>query len=168
MFGNKGKFYSVYVSSKKEQPLHDIEVVPNGFNFFGFLLKGIWALFHKVWPLVWINISFAMIIIYASINNYLSVEALDIISLLFALWCGFEANNFKEESLINRDYNLMGTVFAYSEDEARLNFIKQYNNQHRTCDRPTKLDASEEFICDDVNPISSPAAATASAASSTA
>ena len=46
---NKTKLYTVLLKRNSPEPLNDVVIVPNKFNFWAFLFSPIWALYNKLW-----------------------------------------------------------------------------------------------------------------------
>lgn len=149
MFGKSG-FYSIYIKSEDDDPFAEMETVKSGFNFWAFLFNGFWAIYNKCWFLLLTIFLIQMLFVISIKFALLSEELLNILSLIFNIWIGFEANNYKEESIKRKGYSLFDIVYARDSYEAKLRFIDKYNN-NQAANKDLSTKPSERIIFDDVD-----------------
>lgn len=117
---NKTKIYSVYVKRDAESPLESAVLVKQGFNFWAFFFMPFWALYNRMWIL------FAVLMAISVFFTMNDSELMGVISLLFNIWFGCEANNFRSSALERKGYLLFDVVVGIDEVAAQQRFFDKY------------------------------------------
>jgi hypothetical protein len=103
------------------------KAVKNGFSAGGCFLTGIWALYHKMWPLacilyIWASIAYGMNAVLSNIDKG-SISGAMFSQFLFyhlpgALIFGFMGNGILKSRLKNQGYEQVAEVEALSVEDA--------------------------------------------------
>ena len=100
-----------------------IELVRHGFNWVAFWLTITWALFKFNFRIIIIIIGIALVL--STFFEYVKIEenmVTDVISLLlgisFHVFFGLNGNQWTKKRLLNKNYNLIGSVSAHFLSEA--------------------------------------------------
>lgn len=106
-----------------------IEAVKQGWSWPGFFFGIIWALIKKLWAVAGVLFAIGVVSViissatqpdYSSYDD--SASGVDLIRYLISIGVsvtlGIKGNSFRESSLINNNFQLIGTVIAPNPDMA--------------------------------------------------
>jgi len=120
------KLYTVHLRAWSNEADRDAEFVREGFSWGAFVFSVFWALWNRLWIV-------ALLIAGALAALALAEEFLEpglvlahAISLAVSVWIGFEANDWRRESLKRRGYAEAGIVAATSLAEAEFRFFSRH------------------------------------------
>lgn len=131
MFGNSSKIYNVYINSAANDSVEEMVLVPEGFSFMAFILNLFWALYHRIWSLAFLTFAVLTILELLYIEKILPEDMTLILRLVFSLWVGFEANDWRSASLERRGYALVDLVSGANEENAKIRFLdKNISTSH--------------------------------------
>lgn len=117
---NRTKIYSVYVKQGTNNPLDSAIFIKQGFNFKAFLFTALWALYNRLWLLALVVGAVSAIFIMNSGAAFM------ISSILFSIWFGLEANNFKSHQLEKKGYILFDVATGTDRMAAQARFFDKY------------------------------------------
>ncbi len=117
---NRTKIYSVFVKRDAKNPLETAVVIKNGFDIWAFLFVGVWALYNRLWLVSLIVLPLSALM-FANDSPPVAL-----ISILFSVWFGFEANNFKALKLQKKGYILFDVVTGTDKLAAETRFYDKY------------------------------------------
>ncbi len=120
------KLYSVYVRKHAPNPLESALFVKQGFNFWAFLLTPVWSLYKRLW------IVSAVLIAVSVLLAHSDSIAFNLISVVFSIWFGMEANNFLTMKLERKNYILFDVVGARDKYSAEQRFYDKYQSFKNT------------------------------------
>jgi hypothetical protein len=123
------KCYNVYINSKSkfQDTTEDIVLIKDGFNWSCFIFGSLWALYKRVWNVLWIYL--VVIIISILITKIASVSAseIEIIKIFISMIIAFSANEYYGKSLLKRGYKFIDITHGESREEALLRFLDKHN-----------------------------------------
>lgn len=123
MFGNRLNLYTVHVKPEDAGSEKLPVFVSEGFSLYAFIMTGFWLLYHKIWlPLVWVlmfNVALGFLMEFQVIHPTSSV----LLSLVFQLWIGFEANDWRRARLKKEGYVMHAMVSGTSEMQAEQRYF---------------------------------------------
>jgi len=95
--------------------------VREGFVWWAALLPFLWAAFHRLWLVLlgWLGVSVSI----GAIDAVAGDASGTILSLAFALWFGFAANDLRRWTLERRGWRLVGVTSGSDLDEAEARFF---------------------------------------------
>jgi len=128
VFGTK--IYSVYIKRGVDNPLETAMFIKQGFCLAAFLLTFVWALFNRLWAVA------LVITVISALLAYSNGVAFAVTSLLFSIWFGFEANNFKATKLEKKGYILFDTTTGADILAAQTRFYDKYLLVQQSSIRP--------------------------------
>lgn len=123
MFGRSRKIYNVYIKKDVSDPFEQMEFVPEGFSLLAVFLTFFWALYYRVWSLAAFSFAVLTALEFAYLQGFMPEDMTSVLRLVFSLWVGFEANDWRASSLERRGYILYDVVSGTSEEEARIRFL---------------------------------------------
>jgi hypothetical protein len=117
--------YTIYIKKEKDS-IVGIEYVPEGFTWLGFILNGFWLIYNRLWrPFAF----FVLTIIMLNQMEYADVitPTISMVVLLgLSLYIGLSGYDMIRKRLERMGYELHDVVFANSDAEAGLKYLK-YN-----------------------------------------
>lgn len=140
------RFYTVHANPARKELDQRIVLVKEGFAWWAFFTPLLWTFYRRVWialPLYFLGAAgLFLILFYGGFDPYVMSAAtstlviglpvtlvpapdlaLALLSLLFALLCGFEANDLRRFHLKRRGYALVDVVAARNEAEAERSYF---------------------------------------------
>jgi hypothetical protein len=123
---NSLKTYSVYFHKDAKEPLETIEVISSGFNVWAFIFTGVWCIYNKCWRALAFVAFIFFVVNSAGYLGYLNSVQVEVVSTIFAVWFGFEANSYKVESLESKGYSLYDVVSGFSEQDGIRRFYDRF------------------------------------------
>jgi Protein of unknown function (DUF2628) len=116
--------YAIYTDPERE----DTNFIPmrKGFSFIAAILNFFWALYHKMWSVVFILLMINMLVFVLQINNT-ATGAIPVIHFATMAIFGFFTTELREYYLQKKGYHLEDIVLAPSELEAEVKFITRQN-----------------------------------------
>lgn len=116
-------FYSVYLKpgyrAEHDAPL----LVSEGFNWFSFLLGPIWALYHRLWDFMAIQLLGNAICWWLEQGGHISELTSTLLMVGIATWAGFEAANYQHRGFKRRGYVLADVVAAEGRGRAAQRYL---------------------------------------------
>lgn len=103
--------------------MEDAVLIPEGFNFWAFLLTGFWALYHRLWLAF---VGFIVVTVLCNIAVYVfgGGFAMDfLLSLVIGIGFGLLGNDLRRRKLAARGYKLVDIVTAHDETGAAYKFF---------------------------------------------
>jgi len=142
------RFYTVHANPARSDVDQRIVLVKEGFAWWAFFTPLLWTLYRRVWiavPLYFLGATGLFLILFYGGFDPLTMSAatstlilglpvtlvptpdvaLALLSLLFALLCGYEANDLRRFHLKRRGYALVDVVAARNEAEAERSYFTQ-------------------------------------------
>jgi hypothetical protein len=111
--------YLIY--KHKEYP--KIVIIRDAFSFSAGIFGEFWLLYHKIW-----DIALFLLLISMIIFTIVEID-IKIVRLISFLSFGFLATDILEWHYKRHGYLLENIIYAYSEEEAEISFMKQvYTN----------------------------------------
>jgi len=125
MFGTQNT-YEVYIKELDEEPLLEKTIfLKEGFSISAFLFNFFWLVYHRVWPLLAVYFAFSIGLKLIQIQFNMGEEFFTIINLGFLFWLGFEANDWRGQTLRSKGYALADIVTASNEFDAQKSFFER-------------------------------------------
>jgi hypothetical protein len=119
------KAYDIFIKQNvNNSKIEDIMLVKLGFNWWAFLFNAVWFMFNRLWLF-----SFLLLIYYYFVGALLSLFASKVLIILTNVIIGFEFENILVYRLKRENYYFVGISMGKDEDEAKINFLEQINNQ---------------------------------------
>ncbi len=128
---------TVYTVHAQGQDVQDAAFVPEGFSWGAFVFAPLWLLWHRLWlPLLaWCA---AMALLFA-VPLGLSFFAKEFAAFLIALLCGFEAQQWRRQKLINAGKPLTDIVSGDTQDDAEIHFFHRWQETAPASPTPPPL-----------------------------
>lgn len=122
------KVYTVHIHPGDAEPMENAILIREGFNFWAFLLSGLWALYHRLW------LGFFGLLVVSFLCSFI-VMAFDggpemdfALALLTGIGFGLIANDLRRRKLAAKGWKLVDIVAGRNESDA----------EHRCFDRLKK------------------------------
>ena len=108
--------YSVYTSSSKnkEQPIF----VKQGFSIYAAIFKVFWAIYHRLWLIV-----FIFFLVQLLVNQLGNDYKLQTTNIAFTFMFAFLGTESREHKLLSQGYEIKDIIIAQDEDDAELKFL---------------------------------------------
>ncbi|MFH1805758.1 MAG: DUF2628 domain-containing protein [Pseudomonadota bacterium] len=117
------KVYTVHIHPGRADPLADAVLIREGFNFWAFLLTGLWALYHRQW------LAFFGLIVVSLICSAISWlgnggEMMDFaLALVTGIGFGLIANDVRRRKLSKSGWKLVDIIASADESGAEHRFF---------------------------------------------
>ena len=105
-----------------QQVLDSAKLVREGFNWEAFFLAISWALRYRLWSVALILTAILAIFIYFPLIFGLDIGSHIILLVGFALFCGFNANDWYRIALHKNGWKLVNVIGAKNLEQAYLRF----------------------------------------------
>lgn len=112
------KVYTVHIHPGDADPMENAILIHEGFNFWAFLLSGLWALYHRLW------LGFLGLVAVSFLCSFL-VMAFDggpemdfALALLTGIGFGLIANDLRRRKLAAQGWKLADIVAGHDETDA--------------------------------------------------
>lgn len=98
-----------------------LRFVKDGFSWPALLVAPLWILWHRMWvTLVW-YVVFVLVVLWT--GRLLGDASGQALSLLGALWLGFEGNDIRRRSLRSRGWTEAGGSYGKGRSEAEIRYF---------------------------------------------
>lgn len=116
--------YAVYVKSNEHY--NNIVPIKEGFSLVAAILSVFWALYNKMWHVVIALVLINMILASVQFKFIATTNFVMACHITIMLAFGIFATELKEFELHKKGYELKDIVFAKSQDEAEIEFVRKY------------------------------------------
>ncbi len=119
------KSYNVYINykDKSQTEANDLVLVYDGFSWYCLLFSWLWAIYNRVWSVLFAYVAVAVIGAALAKLSLLPIKGVQVFSFISYIMISFHANDLYGRSLIKRGYKLISISIGRSYDEALLRFI---------------------------------------------
>ncbi len=117
------RIYTVHLRRPLLQPERDLQLVPEAFSWFAFLLPVVWALWHRLWLLAAALLALELALGALLTQLDLAPLVAGVISLGLALLVGLLANDLRRLSLDRAGYIEAAVVAGRDASEAERRFF---------------------------------------------
>lgn len=115
--------YTIYIKKDKDSII-GIEYIPEGFTWLGFILNGFWLIYHRLWrPFAFFILTILMLNQMEYADVITPTVSMIVLSGL-SLYIGLAGHDMMRKRLERKGYELHDVVFASSDAEAGLKYIK--------------------------------------------
>ncbi|AUG54709.1 DUF2628 domain-containing protein [Thalassospira marina] len=117
------KVYTVHINPGHADPIEDAVLVREGFNFWAFLLTGLWALFHRQW------LAFICLLVVSGLVNlaiYLAnggPEMEFLLNIVISIGFGLVANDLHRRKLAKQGWKMVDIIASSSERDALYQYV---------------------------------------------
>ena len=116
--------YAIYTNPNREDtPLIPIKA---GFSFIAAILNFFWALYHRMWRVVFILLIINILVFIFQTNN-IATSIIPVIHIATMAIFGFFTTELREYDIQRKGYQLQDIIYAPSELEAELKFLTRQN-----------------------------------------
>ena len=119
------KYFSVYVP--QEEDSEKVVFIQDGFSLKALILNIVWTLYNKLYFVSSVIILLVFSTEALSNIGYISEHLAHVIKFGIPLFCGFNANNWLEKSLLKKNFEFVGTILANNPLEAQIKFFSEYD-----------------------------------------
>ncbi len=106
-----------------ETPLAAAVAVREGFSIWAFLFGALWALYHGLWLVAVVLAAVPLLIEVAAIEGWLQQEVAAVALLLFNVYIGCSANDWRRERYRRRGWVMAGLASGRDQTEADRRFF---------------------------------------------
>jgi hypothetical protein len=117
------KVYTVHIHPGHADPLEDAVLIREGFNFWAFILSGLWALYHRQW------LAFIGLLVVSMLCN-IAVELANggpemdfLLALATGIGFGLIANDLRRRKLARQGWKMVDIIASPNEAGALHRFI---------------------------------------------
>ncbi len=100
----------------------EIVLVKEGFNWQSFIFGIFWALYKRIWPLVYIYMCITVLIVILNTIGWFGFKA-NLLVLAVNVILAFQANDFYRNVLEKNGMECKAITCGKTEDDATLRFI---------------------------------------------
>lgn len=97
--------------------------VEEKFSLIACLFAPIWALYHRMWTMLFTLMAFYVVMHYITMENAQYAGLFKAIGIGVSLYVGFTANEWRQRSLEAKGYKFCEVIVADNEDEALFRFL---------------------------------------------
>lgn len=117
--------YCVYKDSRKNQQ-DELLIVKQGFSLFASIFNVFWAIYHKMWLLVFLTCIVSIIALPLE-----KMQLYYILDIAILLIFGFFAEDLRNYYILKKGYMLSDIIAATHEEEAELKYYYKLNMQNK-------------------------------------
>ena len=119
------KVYTVHIHPGHADPLEDAVLIREGFNFWAFLLSGLWALYHRQW-LAFIGLLVVSVLCNIAIELANGGPEMDFfLALATGIGFGLIANDLRRSKLARQGWKMVDIIAAPDETGALHRFLQK-------------------------------------------
>ena len=120
------KRFAVYLTP--DENLEKTVFIQEGFSFKAFIFTLFWIMYNKLYFVSFLLLALITIIQVLLYNGYISNSSVSVINLIgIQLFCGYNAIDWVQHSLLKKKFKLASIVFAKNLNEAQIKFFSEYN-----------------------------------------
>ena len=113
-----------------ETPLEEAIAVPERFSIAAFLFSVLWALYRRLWLIAIMLAGVQLVVPYAAELVGLPPALSSVALLVFAVYVGCSANDWRREKLERDGYVMSGIAVGRDREEAERRFFDSVHNRH--------------------------------------
>lgn len=112
------KVYTVHTHPGDADPMENAILIREGFNFWAFLLSGLWALYHRLW-LGFIGLLVVSVLCSFAVDLFNGGPEMDFaLALVTGIGFGLIANDLRRRKLAAQGWKLADIVAGHTESDA--------------------------------------------------
>ncbi|OKH87321.1 DUF2628 domain-containing protein [Thalassospira sp. TSL5-1] len=117
------KVYTVHINPGQADPIENAVLVREGFNFWAFLLTGLWALFHRQW-LAFIGLLVVSGLVNLAIHLANGGPEMDfLLNIVVSIGFGLVANDLRRRKLAKQGWKMVEIIASHSEQDALHQYV---------------------------------------------
>ena len=125
------KVYTVHTHPGDADPMENAILIREGFNFWAFLLSGLWALYHRLW-LGFIGLVVVSILCSFAVELFDGGPEMDFaLALVTGIGFGLIANDLRRRKLAANGWQLVDIVAGRDETDAEHRCFERFKNSRR-------------------------------------
>ncbi|MCC9621249.1 DUF2628 domain-containing protein [Thalassospira sp. MA62] len=122
------KLYTVHIHPGDAEPMENAVLIREGFNFWAFLLTGLWALYHRLW-LAFIGIVVVSVLCSLTVMLFDGGPEMDFaLALVTGIGFGLIANDLRRRKLAAKGYKLHDIVAGQDHSDAEHRCFERVKN----------------------------------------
>jgi hypothetical protein len=125
------KVYTVHTHPGDADPMENAILIREGFNFWAFLLSGVWALYHRLW-LGFIGLVAVSFLCTFAVELFDGGPAMDFaLALVTGIGFGLIANDLRRRKLAANGWKIVDIVAGQNESDAEHRCFERFRNSRR-------------------------------------
>ena len=125
------KVYTVHTHPGDADPMENAILIREGFNFWAFLLSGLWALYHRLWLGFFGLVAVSFLCTFA-VELFNGGPEMDFaLALVTGIGFGLIANDLRRRKLAASGWQMVDIVAGHDETDAEHRCFERYNNSRR-------------------------------------
>jgi hypothetical protein len=136
------KVYTVHTHPGDAEPMENAILIREGFNFWAFLLSGLWALYHRLWLglLGLLAVSFLCSFVVMAFDGGPEMD----LALAFLIGIGFGliANDLRRKKLEAQGWKLTDIVAGHNESDAEHRCFERLKKPELRAPHPAQTPTS--------------------------
>jgi len=122
------KVYTVHTHPGDADPMENAILIREGFNFWAFLLSGLWALYHRLW-LGFIGLVVVSLLCTFAVELFDGGPAMDFaLALVTGIGFGLIANDLRRRKLAASGWKMVDIVAGHDETDAEHRCFERSKN----------------------------------------
>jgi hypothetical protein len=126
MFGSRQQVYTVHINPKLPNAYENPVFVREGFNIYALIFSGFWTLYHRLWWPTFAIVVVELFFLHLFDSGTVNEIGRSVMEMGFALFVGFEANDWQRAGLARRGYVIADIVTGDSLIRAEQRFFDRY------------------------------------------
>jgi len=120
------KIYTAHIRRHGLDPERDFVLVPEGFTLLGFLLTGLWTIYHRLWLATIVIVAIHGVIAWTLVNLGGNPATGLIADLAIALLVGLFGNDIRRRKLERQGFVEEGVVSGQDLRDAERRFLDDH------------------------------------------
>ncbi|MBC46015.1 MAG: hypothetical protein CMO08_09505 [Thalassospira sp.] len=122
------KVYTVHTHPGDADPMENAILIREGFNFWAFLLSGLWALYHRLWLGFFGLVAVSFLCTFA-VELFNGGPEMDFaLALVTGIGFGLIANDLRRRKLAASGWQMIDIVAGHDETDAEHRCFERSNN----------------------------------------
>ncbi|KJE33623.1 hypothetical protein UF64_17955 [Thalassospira sp. HJ] len=122
------KVYTVHTHPGDADPMENAILIREGFNFWAFLLSGLWALYHRLW-LGFIGLVVVSLLCTFAVELFDGGPEMDFaLALVTGIGFGLIANDLRRRKLAAKGWQMVDIIAGHDESDAEHRCFERSKN----------------------------------------
>ena len=115
--------FSIHVKPEDTDPVASLEVIPEGFSWWGFVFAGIWLLYQRLWLALAVFITVMIFLISAETQGIINAAESLMLQLVLQFAIGMFGHDLRRVDLAGKGYVTTDVVVAGDELAAAQRYL---------------------------------------------